>query len=104
MDHPSLGEEIQGETCDLSGGGILLEGKVPDESWIPELLMERITVGVSVYLRDKRDPVKAIARVAWLNTGDANCIDPCSLGLKFVEITREDQDRLFQYILQDLLP
>ena len=104
IQHPVLGEMFQGETCDLSGGGILLEGRIPEESWIPELLMERITVGVSVYLPDAHEPVRALARVAWLNTGDNENLDASKMGLKFVEITREAQDRLFRYILEDLLP
>ena len=104
IQHPALGQVFEGETSDLSGGGILLEGKIPDEAWIPELLMERITLAVSIFLPDARGPVKALARTAWMNTGDGNCVDPCSMGLKFVEITREAQDRLFHYILEDLLP
>jgi c-di-GMP-binding flagellar brake protein YcgR len=102
--HPVLGETLQGETRDLSGGGLLLKGTIPEESWIPELLMERITIGVSIYLQDVHEPVRALARVAWLNTGSENDLDSCRIGLKFVEITREAQDRLFRYILEDLLP
>lgn len=102
-----IGMEVHGETQDLSGGGILLHGTIPDEEWIPDLLMERITVGVSVFLPDSREPVKALARVAWLDADDdsgRSSSVPVTMGLKFVEITREAQDRMFQYILQDLLP
>ena len=105
--HETIGLEMHGETQDLSGGGILLHGSIPDENWIPDLLMERITVGVSVFLPDSREPVKALARVAWLDTeegGDHVASTTVTMGLKFVEITRDGQDRLFQYILQDLLP
>ena len=104
INHPSLGEMFEGVTQDLSGGGILLKGRVPEQAWIPELLMERITLAVSIYLPDAHEPVKALARVAWLNTGEGRNEDICDMGLKFREVTREAQDRVFQYILGDLLP
>jgi len=103
---PSVTEETwAGTTQDLSGGGILLCGPVPEEGWIPDLLIEKIRLEVSIYLPDGGDrPVEALARAAWVDTGEAHDLRHCSLGLKFVEISRENQDRIFQYILHDLLP
>ncbi len=99
-----IGRELSGQSRDLSGGGILLQGAIPDETWIPDLLMEKITLEVTVYLPDAREPVQALARAAWIDTGNADQGLGCSMGLKFVEISRDAQDRLFQYILHDLLP
>lgn len=145
LEDAALAQEYEGVSRDLSGGGLLLRGPVPDESWIPDLLMERITIVVHVFLPDAHEPVRARARVAWIDTGkgarkasettpheeavppqsvdehdDGHDAKPttyaapsasaesedshASLGLKFVQIAREDQDRLFQYILEDLLP
>ncbi len=167
LEDSALEQEYEGVSRDLSGGGLLLRGPIPDDSWIPDLLMERITIVVQVFLPDAHEPVRARARVAWIDTGkgarNANApsvasnepaehdehetghephaqhaehpeatLDQdapshgsttghashgapvesateyddghASLGLKFVQIAREDQDRLFQYILEDLLP
>jgi len=104
FEHPGLQEVFSGKSRDLSGGGILLEGKLPDESWIPDLLIERITVAVSIYLPDAEEPVRARARVAWVNTGEPQDLDSCRMGLRFVEISRDGQDRIFRYILEDLVP
>ncbi len=105
LGHAAADTTYEGTSRDLSGGGILLRGEIPEEGWIPDLLMERITLDLEIFLPDESQPVKAIARAAWLDTGrSAETDEAPALGLKFVEITREAQDRVFQYILHDLLP
>ncbi len=99
---PVMDEIFEGMTTNLSGGGLLLHGRVPNESWIPDLLMEKIVLGVQIFLTDAHEPVKALTRVAWVNTPEKPG-NEMELGLKFKEITRAGQDRIFQFILEDQL-
>ncbi|MBI4833531.1 MAG: PilZ domain-containing protein [Planctomycetes bacterium] len=97
-------EEIhQGYTSNLSGGGILLKGPVPDFNWIPDLLMQKTVIGVNMMLPTEQEPLKALTRVAWIEAIDEKT-HTCILGLKFKEITREDQDKIFKYIIRSQMP
>ncbi len=96
---PGLSEGASGN---LSAGGLLLQGKIPDLAWVPELLTQRMAVAITLSLPGEFRPVETIARVAWIET-----IEPashrCNLGLTFREITREDQDRLFRLVVRSQL-
>ena len=92
----------EGASGNLSAGGLLLQGRIPELSWVPELLTQRMAMAVSLSLPGEFRPVETVARVAWIET-----IEPashrCSLGLTFREITREDQDRVFRFVVRSQL-
>ena len=95
-----LHEEIfEGRVTDLSGGGLLLLGRIPDLEWKSRLLNGRIVVGLNLDLADGQSPVKALTRVTWAETveDDENL---CLMGLKFKEIIREHLDQIFQYVIR----
>jgi c-di-GMP-binding flagellar brake protein YcgR len=96
-------EILDGSTNNLSGGGLLLVGEVPNADWITGLLMERIVVGVNLILPGAPEPVKALTRVAWVEALDERA-HRCSLGLKFKEITKEHLDRIFKYVIKAQMP
>jgi c-di-GMP-binding flagellar brake protein YcgR len=89
----------EGRTDNVSGGGLLLTSQVPSVEWITELLMEKILLAVTIELPGTAEPVQAIARVAWLEAIDQNT-EVCQLGLTFKEITRENQDRIFDFVIK----
>lgn len=102
------GEDIEskireGTTRNLSGGGLLLIGGIPDIALIPDLLMERIVVGINLVLPDSGESVKALTRVAWAEAFEESS-DKCALGLKFKEITKEHQDLIFRFIIKSKMP
>jgi c-di-GMP-binding flagellar brake protein YcgR len=97
------GEVHQGMTHNIGGGGLLLEGKIPDLGWIPDLLMQKVVVGVNVDLPDSREAVKALTRVAWVESVEEGT-GKCAIGLMFKEITREHQDRIFKYVIKAQMP
>ena len=89
----------EGTTRDVSGGGVLMDAQVPDPDWIPGLLTERIFLGIELDLPGEDEPVRALTRAAWVQAevqGDSDC---CLMGLRFKEITREDLDRVFKYVI-----
>ncbi len=94
---------FSGSTSNVSGGGLLLVGPVPNSDWISALLMERIVIGVSIELPGDPEPVKALTRTAWIESLDKETHE-CSLGLKFKEVTKEHLDRVFRFVIQAQVP
>ncbi len=88
-----------GTTSDVSGGGVLMEVMVPDADWIPGLLTERIFLGIELDLPGEDEPVRALTRAAWVQAEVQGNGDSCLMGLRFKEITREDLDRVFKYVI-----
>ena len=89
----------EGTTSNLSSSGLLLVGKLPSISWIPGLLTEDILIGVNLLLPSLDLPVKALARVAWVEAIPKGS-DRCSLGLRYKEISKEHQDEILKYIIK----
>ncbi len=89
----------EGVTQNLSGGGLLLTGKIPDVEWIPDLLMQKIVIGVNIVLPDSPEPIKALTRVAWAEAFKEGS-GKCAFGLMFREITKEAQDKIVRFIIK----
>ena len=96
-------EVFEGTTSNLSGGGLLLVGTIPNTDWITGLLMDRIVVGVNLFLPGDAEPVKALTRTAWIEALDERA-QRCSMGLRFKEITKEHLDRLFKFVIKAQMP
>lgn len=93
-------DQIQeGSTSNLSAGGCLLIGKIPSLNWIPALLMGKILIGVNMLLPSLDDPLKALCRVAWVESFDEGN-DRLSLGVSFEELAKESQDEVMKYIIR----
>ena len=89
----------EGVTRDVSGGGVLMDILVPDLDWIPGLLTERIFLGVELSLPGEDEPVRALTRAAWVQSDIQKAEQTCTVGLRFKEITRDDLDRVFRYVI-----
>ena len=90
---------FEGSTAHLSGSGLLLVGKIPSVSWIPALLADEIFIGINLLLPSLDVPVKALARVAWVESF-VKGNERCALGLKYKEISKEHQDEILKYIIK----
>ncbi len=95
-------EPMSGETQNISAGGMLLHGHLPDPDVVTELLMKRVAVYVELQLPGTSGPLKALGRVSWLDSIDVES-GIFSLGLEFKEITKESQDRIIEFILQSMM-
>jgi c-di-GMP-binding flagellar brake protein YcgR len=91
-------ESLTGYTQNISQGGLLLIGRLPDPMWARALLKERILLTAHVQLTQAEPPVKALCRVVWLEPfrGPENLT---AFGLAFREITSQDRDRVLHHIL-----
>lgn len=101
--NPCIEDIYQGITNNISGGGILLAGVVPDMSWVSDLLMQRIVVGINFALPADTEVIKALTRVSWIESFDEKT-QQCLMGLKFKEITTSDRDKIFKHIIRSQLP
>jgi c-di-GMP-binding flagellar brake protein YcgR len=93
-------EEIyEGTTGDLGGGGILMMGRIPNPGWYVGLLTQQIVVGVNLLLPMAAEPIKALCRVAWIESteGEAGRV---AMGLKFKEISRDSLDEIFKFVIK----
>ncbi|MFA5794574.1 MAG: PilZ domain-containing protein [Candidatus Brocadiia bacterium] len=100
---PKIEDIYQGVTNNISGGGILLCGVVPDIGWLSDLLMQRIVIGVNFVLPGDQEVIKALTRVSWIDAMDENS-KKCQMGLKFKEVTSLDRDKIFKFIIRSQLP
>ncbi|MBI3828100.1 MAG: PilZ domain-containing protein [Planctomycetes bacterium] len=89
-----------GFTRNISQGGLLLIGRIPNLDWISPLLMSRIVVGITLELSaDKSDTVKSLCRAAWLETVEEKS-QRAAFGLIFSEISRVDQEKVLQFVMK----
>ncbi len=96
-------EEIyEGTTGDLGGGGILLVGRIPNPAWYVGLLTQQIVVGVNLLLPATADAIKALCRVAWIESNEADG-GRVAMGLKFKEISRDNLDEIFKFVIKSQL-
>lgn len=100
---PEFEHVYEGTTWNISGGGLLLAGRIPVFSWLPDLLLSKILIGVNILLPGTDNPIKALARVAWIETIDEGT-QRCGIGLKFREITTADRDQIFQFVIRSQMP
>lgn len=93
----------EGTTSNIGGGGLLLHGKIPVLEWIPELLMQKLMLGLNMMLPAQEDPIKVLTRVAWIETIEAGT-HRCAMGLMFRELTTQDRDRIFRFVIKAQIP
>lgn len=97
---PIEGDTHTGFTRNISQGGLLLIGRIPNLDWISPLLMSRIVVAVSFELSpDKNDTIKSLCRAAWLETVEEKS-QRAAFGLIFSEISRVDQEKVQQFVIK----
>jgi c-di-GMP-binding flagellar brake protein YcgR len=100
---PEMAQIYTGVTSNLSGGGLLLVGKIPVLAWVPDLLMQKIVVGINLHLPAEDMPMKALTRVAWIETIDETSLQS-AFGLRFKEITTADRDKIFKFVIRAQMP
>ncbi len=99
----SSDEVFEGTTNNLSAGGLLLLGQIPNLDWIPGLLMERIIVGVNLHIPGVPEPVKALCRTSWLEAVEEKT-KRAAMGLRFAEITKQHEDAIVQFVIKSQMP
>ncbi len=95
---------FEGVVADLSRGGALLEGTIPDASWIPSMLDGRIKIGLFLFI-PQSEPVKVLGTMRWARPveGSAPEENLCAMGLKFEEISEDHKKNLSKFLIGYLL-
>ncbi|MCE9582301.1 MAG: PilZ domain-containing protein [Planctomycetes bacterium] len=94
---------LTGATANLSGGGLLLRGPLPDIAIVTELVTGKATLEVELTLPSDPRPILAKARCAWVETVDEATMK-CHLGLRFTQIAAEEKERIFRYVIRVQMP
>jgi hypothetical protein len=82
-------EVYEGITTDLSEGGLLCSITFPKLSFVSDLLIQKMIIGVNILLED--GPVKALCRTCWIGNINDNC---GTIGLEFRNINIEGKMRI----------
>lgn len=95
---------FEGIVADLSRGGALLEGIIPDPAWIPSLLDGQIKIGLFLFI-PQSEPVKVLGTMRWARPveGSAPETNMCAMGLKFEEISEDHKKNLSKFLIGYLL-
>jgi hypothetical protein len=95
---------FEGVIADLSRGGALLEGVIPDPSWIPHLLDGQIKIGLFLFL-PQSEPVKVLGTMRWSRPAEGSAPEDnlCAMGLKFEEISEDHKKNLSKFLIGYLL-
>jgi len=89
----------EGRTGNISAGGCLMIGKVPNMNWIPALLMGKILIGVNLLLPSADEPLKALSVVTWMEAfKDPG--DPVTFGVAFNDLAKKYQDDIMKFIIR----
>jgi c-di-GMP-binding flagellar brake protein YcgR len=89
---------FEGKSSNISVGGILIKGIIPELSYLPSLFLNEINVIVYIFLPRSSDAIKAIACVRHLEIIDRS-LNLFNIGLEFTEISSESKNILSQFIL-----
>ena len=100
---PAIEKIYRGSSNNISGGGLLLVGEIPDFGWIPDLLLHKIVVGVNFLLPNEETMIKALSRVTWIGSLDEKT-HQAQMGLKFQELTADDKDSVLRFVIKSQLP
>jgi len=96
---PDIERVLEGSTVNLSLGGLMLLGPIPNLDWLKDILLGRMQVGVNIVLPDAEEPVKALTRVAWVESIDEAAI-VTRLGLRIQEMSGEHRQRLSRFLMR----
>jgi c-di-GMP-binding flagellar brake protein YcgR len=95
---PEMERIYEGTTSNIGAGGILLVGQIPKLEYIPEMLLQHIVLGLNIFLPQLQEPIKALARVSWVETIDEQTRKG-GMGLRFRDIPLADRDKIFRFVI-----
>jgi hypothetical protein len=97
------GEPREGLTENLSVGGLLLHGRLPEEGALTRAIVNHAPIALEFPLPDGYpDPVRGVARVLWVENA-AETPEECKFGLRFREMMLRDRDRIVGFVVRHCL-
>jgi c-di-GMP-binding flagellar brake protein YcgR len=102
LQHSDLERVYEGTTTNLSIGGLLLAGPLPQLDWIKELLLGRMSIGVNLQIPKGVEPLKALARLTWIESFEDGSM-ATRMGLKFQEMPAEHRRALSEFLVREAM-
>ncbi len=94
---PCSDDVFEGYTQDISEGGMLYQGVLPEMSVRLRLLNRELFLGLNVFFLSAKDKLKLIAEVRWLEENKKSKSE-FSAGLKFKELDEASKNKLARLI------
>ncbi|MHC4516179.1 MAG: PilZ domain-containing protein [Planctomycetota bacterium] len=87
-----------GSTLNLSAGGMLLQTPQPEERVVDDLLEDRSRIELEVRLGGRQ--LNILSKLVWLEpTGTDG--DECQMGLRFLDLDTQEQEHIWDFVLQN---
>jgi len=89
-------EVHEGKAQNVSHGGLLLRGPLPDQSWTSKLLTGTFMLDAEFTLPGQSDALKIESRIAWIEPTDKEHV--CCFGVSFAKLGKKEKDSLAKYL------
>ncbi|MDC3378721.1 PilZ domain-containing protein [Planctomycetota bacterium] len=91
---------FRGSISNLSKGGALFTGPIPDSSWLPKLGTGQVLIGMNVMIPDGR-PIKCLASLRWTRPGEfvPDGEGSYELGVQFEQLEPEHRNALSKFLI-----
>ncbi len=87
-----------GSTLNLSAGGMLLQTSQPEETVVDDLLKDHRRIELEMHLGGRQ--LNILSRLVWLEpTGTGG--DDCTMGLRFLDLDTQEQEHIWEFVLQN---
>jgi c-di-GMP-binding flagellar brake protein YcgR len=93
-------QTFHGTSRDISGGGCLLEGTIPNLEWIPDLLLERIKLKADIVFPQDDTRLHTEGKVAWIDPRDPG-EETFQLGLEFEELNDDERKQIVEFVIRE---
>ncbi len=97
---PLSNSTFQGTSKDISGGGCLLQGSIPQLGWIPDLLTEEMKLDLKIDFPVDDFDLNTSAQVAWIDPQDKG-EDQFQLGLEFEDLPDDKRKRIVDFVIRE---
>ena len=91
---------FEGFTHNISQGGMLLIGRLPNTDFVSLLLRNKIVMALSFNLPGDEYTIKSLCHAAWVESV-IEFPGLTTFGINFSEMTNEDRDRVLAFILKN---
>ncbi|KAF0243247.1 MAG: hypothetical protein FD180_3512 [Planctomycetota bacterium] len=87
----------------ISAQGCVVSGRIPRLDWLPDLLTQKMMLGINLLLPNDPDPIKALGEVGWIEKID-EATGKCQVGVTFKDIQPADRNKIFAHQVKAQLP
>ncbi len=91
----------EGKSNNISVGGLLLKGIIPNPEYISRMFLNEIAILTYIFLPRLTEPIKALASLRHIEILDKN-INLYNMGIEFTEITNESKNILSEFIISKI--